>query len=44
MAKNLILTQRLDKSKAKKIGVSSLKLRETGKIQFRSHIKPFVRK
>lgn len=40
--KTLILTQWLDKSKAKKVCISSLKLRETGKIQFRFHIKPFM--
>lgn len=40
--KILILTQWLDKSKAKKICVSSLKLRQIGKIQFRFHIKPFM--
>lgn len=41
--KILILTQWLDKKQSKeKICISSLKLRETGKIQFRFHIKPFM--
>lgn len=40
--KILILTQWSDKSKAKKICIRSLKLRETGKIQFRFHIKPLM--